>query len=81
MLRLKTGCLIRRLACVTLSRSSSSTNNFPYIIMGLGNPSPTYDGTRHSVGKDCIDFLTEQYELQYQTVRDLNADFLQLLLM
>ncbi len=32
-----------------------------YLIVGLGNPDPKYDGTRHNIGFDAIDSLAEKY--------------------
>ncbi|QOV19323.1 aminoacyl-tRNA hydrolase [Blautia liquoris] len=34
-----------------------------YIIAGLGNPSKQYEGTRHNVGFDTIDYLAEKYQI------------------
>ena len=32
-----------------------------YIIVGLGNPTSKYDGTRHNIGFEVIDKLAEKY--------------------
>lgn len=32
-----------------------------YIIVGLGNPTKTYEKTRHNIGFDCIDYLADKY--------------------
>ena len=37
-----------------------------YIIAGLGNPGPKYDGTRHNMGFDTIDELVEEYKIPAQ---------------
>lgn len=31
-----------------------------YAIIGLGNPGPKYDGTRHNIGFETIDYIAEQ---------------------
>lgn len=35
-----------------------------YIIAGLGNPTPQYEKTRHNVGFDVIDLLSEKYNIR-----------------
>lgn len=35
-----------------------------FIVVGLGNPGRTYDNTRHNVGFDTIDFLSEKYGIK-----------------
>lgn len=34
-----------------------------YIIVGLGNPTPQYEGTRHNVGFDVIDAIADKYNI------------------
>ena len=38
-----------------------------YIIAGLGNPTKEYEGTRHNVGFDVIDRLSERYNIDVTT--------------
>ena len=34
-----------------------------YIIVGLGNPTRQYEGTKHNVGFDTIDYLIDEYQI------------------
>ncbi len=34
-----------------------------YIIVGLGNPTRQYEGTRHNIGFDCIDEIARKYNI------------------
>lgn len=38
-----------------------------YIIVGLGNPSKEYEGTRHNVGFEVIDRLADKYQIDVDT--------------
>jgi len=38
-----------------------------YLIVGLGNPEKKYENTRHNVGFDAIDLLSEQYMIPVET--------------
>lgn len=38
-----------------------------FIIVGLGNPSKEYEGTRHNVGFDVIDAIAEKYNINVDT--------------
>lgn len=37
-----------------------------FIIAGLGNPGPEYEGTRHNAGFDVIDRLADQYNISVE---------------
>lgn len=34
-----------------------------FIIVGLGNPTPEYEGTRHNVGFEVIEHLARKYNI------------------
>ena len=38
-----------------------------YLIAGLGNPSKTYEGTRHNVGFAMIDALADAFQIDVRT--------------
>ncbi len=40
-----------------------------YIIAGLGNPTKQYEGTRHNVGFDAVDFLADKYQIDIENKR------------
>lgn len=40
-----------------------------YIIVGLGNPTRQYEGTKHNVGFDTIDFLVDEYRVPSSGVK------------
>ncbi len=39
-----------------------------YLIVGLGNMGYDYDGTRHNIGFDVVDYLANEFELTYKHV-------------
>ena len=40
-----------------------------YIVVGLGNPTRQYEGTKHNVGFDTIDFLVDEYRVPASGVK------------
>ena len=39
-----------------------------FIIVGLGNPTKEYDGTRHNIGFRCIDALADRYDIRVGSI-------------
>lgn len=40
-----------------------------YIIVGLGNPTPEYKGTRHNVGFEVIKVLADRFNIEMDTIK------------
>jgi PTH1 family peptidyl-tRNA hydrolase len=40
-----------------------------YVIVGLGNPGKKYDLTRHNVGFEAIDRLSNQYNISVNKIK------------
>lgn len=40
-----------------------------FIVVGLGNPGPRYDNTRHNVGFDTIDLLSHKYGIKVSKLK------------
>ena len=34
-----------------------------FLIVGLGNPGKEYDGTRHNIGFEAVDYIAENYNI------------------
>ena len=41
------------------------TSGADWLIAGLGNPEPKYDGTRHNAGFEALDYLAAQWPVSY----------------
>ncbi|MEG2054389.1 MAG: aminoacyl-tRNA hydrolase, partial [Oscillospiraceae bacterium] len=41
-----------------------SNSSAEYLIVGLGNPEKKYDGSRHNVGFEAVDFCAEKWGIQ-----------------
>ena len=41
-----------------------------YLIVGLGNPEPKYERTRHNIGFQCVDTLAHTYGLSFDTTKN-----------
>ena len=39
-----------------------TTSGADWLIAGLGNPEPKYDGTRHNAGFEALDYLAAQWQ-------------------
>jgi peptidyl-tRNA hydrolase, PTH1 family len=55
--------------------SSPSTLVIPQLIVGLGNPEPKYDKTRHNIGFEAIDALAQTWQISWNNNRRFQALF------
>lgn len=40
-----------------------------YLIVGLGNPEKKYDGTRHNIGFEVIDYISNKYNIEVNRIK------------
>jgi len=54
---------------------TTSTLVIPQLIVGLGNPEPKYDKTRHNIGFDAVDALARSWQISWSENRRFQAFF------
>jgi PTH1 family peptidyl-tRNA hydrolase len=54
---------------------STSTLVIPQLIVGLGNPEPKYDKTRHNIGFEAVDSLARTWQISWSENRRFQAFF------
>jgi PTH1 family peptidyl-tRNA hydrolase len=54
---------------------STPTLVIPQLIVGLGNPEPKYDKTRHNIGFDAVDALARTWQISWSENRRFQALF------
>ncbi|GLR18941.1 peptidyl-tRNA hydrolase [Portibacter lacus] len=47
-------------------RERKKPDPMKYLVVGLGNMGPDYDGTRHNVGFEVVDYLAEKFNVQFK---------------
>jgi PTH1 family peptidyl-tRNA hydrolase len=56
-----------------IEATSPSTLVIPQLIVGLGNPEPKYDKTRHNIGFDAVDALARRAQISWSENRRFQA--------
>ncbi len=51
------------------SLSTETDSSVKYLIAGLGNMGPDYEGTRHNIGFDVVDYLAGKFDVPYKSER------------
>lgn len=46
----------------------------PWIVIGLGNPGPQYEGTRHNIGEMAVQLFAEQHQIRLKAPRLLQRN-------
>ena len=57
--------MVRRLRAK--ATSSDGTTIPPLVVVGLRNPGRKYDGTRHNVGAEVVDILSERFDVPFKS--------------
>ncbi len=52
-----------------MAQSKCNSLIIPQLIVGLGNPEPKYDKTRHNIGFEIVDLLAETWQLSWKENR------------
>lgn len=60
---------ITRLFAKKELETSKIDNSVKYLITGLGNIGFDYEGTRHNIGFDVVDYLAAKFDVQYKSER------------
>ncbi|MFK7796966.1 MAG: aminoacyl-tRNA hydrolase [Aureispira sp.] len=57
------------LATSSDKEEQKNENIVKYLITGLGNPGVEYNGTRHNIGFDVVDYLAAKFDVSYKSDR------------
>jgi peptidyl-tRNA hydrolase, PTH1 family len=60
---------------MTQTKSNSTQLVVPQLIVGLGNPEPKYDKTRHNIGFEAVDAIVESWRFSWQQNRRFQGVF------
>jgi PTH1 family peptidyl-tRNA hydrolase len=58
-----------------MTQETGSKLIIPQLIVGLGNPEPKYNKTRHNIGFDAVDALAESWQLNWKENRRFQGLF------
>lgn len=59
----------------TMTEATPSNLVIPQLIVGLGNPEPKYDKTRHNIGFEAVDALARSWQIPWSENRRFQAMF------
>jgi PTH1 family peptidyl-tRNA hydrolase len=60
---------------MTQVKSNSAQLVIPQLIVGLGNPEPKYDKTRHNIGFEAVDAIAKSWQFSWQQNRRFQGVF------